>query len=199
MPVFPGDPQPEIREVITLDKDICAVQTIRFTTHIGTHMDAPSHFIANGMTVDQVPLDGLIGKAVIIDFTDKGRNERITREDLSKYDILPGARVLIRTGWDSKFISAGFYEGFPCITLEAAEYLASLNIGLLGMDTPSPSPLDDPDQAIHKVLLGSGIIVLESLKNLNLIAGDECDLIVLPLPLKGFSGSPCRAVAVIDT
>jgi kynurenine formamidase len=146
-------------------------------------------------------LDILIGKALILDLTDKGRKELITREDLTEYHsrLLPGARVLIRTGWDSKFTSDEFYEDFPCITLEAAEYLASMNISLLGMDTPSPSPLDDPDQAIHKLLLGSGIIVLESLKNLALITGDECDLIVLPLPFKGFSGSPCRAVAGIDT
>jgi kynurenine formamidase len=197
MPVFPGDPPPEINEVMTLEKDNCTVQSIRFNNHLGTHLDAPSHFIEDGMTVDQIPLETLIGNATILDFTDKGKNGLITKEDLQRHQHLlgPNSRVLIKTGWDEKFVSAAFYEDFPCLNLDAAEYLASMMIRLLGVDTPSPSPLDDPDQAIHKTLLGAGIVLLEGVKNLTLLDGDECQLIVLPLPLQKFSGAPCRVVA----
>ncbi len=198
MVVFPGDPAVEIREVMTLGKDICTVQSIRFNNHLGTHLDAPSHFIEGGMTVDQIPLETLIGDAIILNFTDKGKNGFITREDLQHHQHLlgPNCRLLIKTGWDEHFGSAAFYEDFPCLTLDAAEYLASIKISLLGVDTPSPSPLDDPGQAIHQTLLGAGIVILESVKNLTLIHRDQCQIIVLPLPLKNFSGAPCRVVVV---
>lgn len=200
MPVFPGDPPPEISEVMVLGQDMCTVQSIRFNNHIGTHLDAPSHFIEGGTTVDKIPLQSLMGKAVILDFTNKGKNDFITREELQvhQYRILPGSRVLIKTGWHVNFISVAFYEGFPCLTQEAAEYLVQLKITLLGMDTPSPSPLDDPGQTIHTTLLGAGIVILESVKNLTLIDRNQCQIIVLPLPIKGFSGSPCRVVAVLE-
>jgi len=200
MPVFPGDPPPEIREVTTLGQDICTVQSIRFNNHIGTHLDAPSHFIEGGITVDRIPLESLIGKAVILDFTNKGKKDLITKEDLHihKYHILPGSRVLIKTGWDVRFTSDAFYEHFPCLTQEAADYLVQLKIRLLGTDTPSPSPLDDPGQTIHKTLLGAGIIILESLKNLTLINRNQCQIIVLPPLIKDFSGAPCRVVALLE-
>ena len=200
MPVFPGDPPPEIREVMTLGKDICTVQSIQFNNHVGTHLDAPSHFIEGGKTLDQIPLESLIGKAVILNFTDKGKNDLITKEDLQsqKYRILSGSRLLIKTGWDVNFTSEAYYEDFPCLTQEAAEFLVSCKIGLLGMDTPSPSPLDDPGQAIHKTLLGADIVILESVKNLTSIDRDQCQIIVLPPPIKDFSGAPCRVVAVLE-
>jgi kynurenine formamidase len=198
MPVWPGDSGPEFREIRSLEQDGYAVQSIRFSNHLGTHLDAPSHIIKDGKTIDRIPLGTLIGKAVLIDFSDKGKKDRITRKDLqARGDVLrPGARVLLRTGWDKHYGSSFFFQDFPCLTLEAAQDLAQAGVALLGMDTPSPSPIDDPDQGIHKALLGAGIVLVEGLINLHLIRGNECDLIVLPPLFKGFSGSPCRAVAI---
>jgi len=200
MPVFPGDPQPELREIMTLGEDFCTVQSIRFNNHIGTHLDAPSHFIEGGMTVDQIPLETLIGKAIILDCTDKGKNDLITKKDLQHQQqrIDTGSRVLIKTGWDRNFTSPAYYESFPCLTPESAEYLVSLKIKLLGMDTPSPSPRNDSDQVIHKTLLGAGVVLVESIKNLTQIDRDDCQLIILPLPIKDFSGAPCRVVVVTE-
>lgn len=198
MPVWPGDSGPECREVKSLEEDGYALQTICFSNHLGTHLDTPSHVVKGGMTLDRIPLEILIGKAALLDFTGKGKKDRITRKDLqSRGDVLrPGARVLIRTGWDRHFGSSFFFQDFPCLTLEAAQDLAHGGVALLGLDTPSPSPIDDPDQSIHKTLLGAGIVLVEGLINLHLIRGNECDLIVLPPLFKGFSGSPCRAVAI---
>jgi arylformamidase len=198
MPVWPGDSGPEFREVNSLEQHGYAVQSIRFSNHVGTHLDAPSHVVKGGMTLDRIPLEILIGKAVLIDFPDKGKKDRITRKDLqARGDMLrEGARVLIRTGWDSHYGSPFFFRDFPCLTLEAAQDLAERGIALLGMDTPSPSPVDDPDQGIHRTLLGAGIVLLEGLANLHRLRGNECELIVLPPLFKGLSGSPCRAVAI---
>jgi len=198
MPFWPGDSGPEFREVKNLEQDGYSVQTICFSNHIGTHLDAPSHVVKVGMTLDRIPLETLIGKAVLIDFSDKGKKDRITLKDLQTHGhvLRQGARVLIRTGWDSRSGSSFFFQDFPCLTLEAAQNLAERGIALLGMDTPSPSPIDDPEQGIHKTLLGAGIVLLEGLANLHLIRGNECELIVLPPLFKGLSGSPCRAVAL---
>ncbi len=200
MPVWPGDQPPIIQESMTIEDDLCSVQTIHLSTHVGTHIDAPSHIIPDGISLDQIPLETVIGRAVILDYSHKGGKERITEEDLGSHEarLVPGSRVLLRTGWDKNDGSEIFFTDFPCMTLEAALYLASRRIILLGMDTPSPSPVADPDQMIHRVLLGAGIILLEGLKNLELVRGSECELIALPAPFKNFSGAPCRVI-VQDT
>jgi kynurenine formamidase len=199
MPVLPGDPPPEFIQRLSLDTDECAVQTLSFNNHLGTHLDAPAHFIAGGATVDQIPLQVLIGEAVVLDVTDISNRGRISRNDLA--GRLPEqsfpSRLLLRTGWDSRFSSAEYFRNFPTLTLDAAELLAENGLRLLGMDTPSPSPLDDPGQAIHKTLLGAGTVLLESAANLDRITAPTCQLMVLPLPFQGCSGSPCRAVALV--
>ena len=198
MPVWPGDQRPIIKEVMTIEKDRCSLQSIHFTTHVGTHIDAPSHIIEGGKTLDQIPLETLIGKASVLDFNHKGEKDLITKQDLKQHEdrLAPGSRVLLKTGWDSWFGSDSFFTGFPCLTLEAAQYLSTRKIILLGMDTPSSGPIDDPDQGIHNTLLGAEIILLEGLSSLNQIQGNECELIALPAPFKNFGGAPCRAVAV---
>jgi kynurenine formamidase len=200
MPVWPGDPQPEVNQPMTLAKDMCTVQSIRFNCHLGTHLDAPSHFVEGGATVHEIPLETLIGRAIILDFTDRGKNDVITFDDLKMHEqrLSPGARVLIKTGWDKNFKPGSFFEGFPCLTLEAAQCLAARKIGLLGLDTPSPSPVEDPGQAIHKTLLEAGIVIVEAIKGVTSISQGECELMVLPPMFRGFSGSPCRVVATVE-
>lgn len=199
-PMWPGETSPEIWDSKILEKDGYSVQSICFSNHVGTHLDAPSHFIKGGLTLDQIPLETLIGKAVILDLTYKREGDIITRPDLEVFQDRFGqsSRILLKTGWDCKFRIGHFFDHFPCLTLEAAQYLASTRPLLLGMDTPSPSPTGDPDEGIHKTLLGAGILHLEALRNLTLIKQDECELIVLPPLFKGFSGGPCRVVAVLE-
>jgi kynurenine formamidase len=198
MPVIPGDPAPEIRHDLTLEHDGCSVQSVRFTNHVGTHLDAPSHFVPDATAIDGISPEILVGPAVLVDFTHKGWDERIDREDLvaGLQGSATPERLFLKTGWDARFWSREYFHGFPALTLEGANYLASLGIGLLGMDTPSPSPLDDPGQSIHMALLGAGTVLLESAANLTRIPGPVFELIALPLPLESCSGSPCRALAV---
>ncbi len=200
IPMWPGEPSPELWVEKTVPRDGYSVQGVRLTNHLGTHLDTPSHLIEDGATLDQIPLEVLIGRALVLDLTHKEEGDRITRRDLEAEDAtrLRGARILLKTAWDLKFRKGHFFEGFPCLDLEAARYLATLKPLLLGMDTPSPSPVGDPGERIHKTLLGAGILHLEALKNLHRIPGNTCDLFVLPLPFKGFSGGPCRVVAVVD-
>ncbi|MBS3779751.1 MAG: cyclase family protein [Desulfovermiculus sp.] len=195
MPVWPGDRPVQVEDVMTVPKDGCSVQRIVMGNHVGTHVDAPAHFVANGQTVDTLPLQALTGPARLISVPRKER-QVIAREDLeAPLAMWQGCkRLILHTGWDIRFTSFSFYQEFPVLTFEAAEYLAGLGLYLLGMDTPSPSPIDDPGQRIHKVLLGAGTVLVESMANLSALSPGEIDVCVLPLPLGKASGSPCRAM-----
>ena len=171
-------------------------------THIGTHADAPRHFIPNGATIDQLPLDVLIGQATIADFTNCGPLQEIDVADLKQRlgDNLP-ARLILRTGWSEYFGDMKFYNEYPFLSENAARWLVEKGVRLIAMDTPSP---DNPahsrgtakDSPNHKILLGAGVVLVEYLTNLKALAGAEVQLIVMPLKLKGCDGSPARCVAI---
>ncbi len=171
-------------------------------THVGTHADAPRHFIANGATIDEVLLDVLIGPATIADFTGCGPLHEIDVADLKqRLGDNPPTRLILRTGWTEYFGDMKFYNEYPFLAETAAQWLAEKGVRLIAMDTPSP---DNPahsrgsqkDSPNHKVLLGAGIVLVEYVANLKALAGTEVDLIVMPLKLKGCDGSPARCVAI---
>jgi kynurenine formamidase len=195
MPVWPGDRPVQVNDEMTMERDGCSVQRLEMGNHVGTHIDAPSHFLPSGCTVDQISLHSFVGRARLVSLP-KEPGQTITRQDLENTQGLAGSvkRFILRTGWDVYFASPGFYVDFPVLTREASEYLASLDILLLGMDTPSPSPIDDPGQAIHKTLLGAGTVLVESLTNLHHLPAGDIDICILPMPLHGASGAPCRAI-----
>ena len=195
MPVIPGDASPEVVDTLTLERDGCSVQEIRCANHVGTHVDAPLHFIADGRSVDRIPLHKLVGSVAVLDFSSLETGRRIRWRELESAlsDAGNPDKVLIHTGWDRHFGSPQYFEDFPALDSEAAEGLAGLGIDLLGMDTPSPSPLEDPGQKIHKVLLTAEVVIVENLCGLDQL-GPLAEVFVLPLPIRGVSGAPCRAV-----
>ena len=194
MPVWPGDKTVQVVDVMTVPDDGCSAQRVDMGNHVGTHVDAPSHFMSEGQTVEELSLQAFMGSARLLSLP-KGQGEYITRGELEAAQGLRGPvkRIILRTGWDERFPGPGFFTGFPVLTSEAAEYLAGLDLLLLGMDTPSPSPIDDPGQRIHKTLLGAGVVLVESMANLHRLPAGEIDVCVLPLPLCRASGAPCRA------
>jgi arylformamidase len=171
-------------------------------THVGTHADAPRHFIPNGGTIDDVPLDILIGPATIADFTGLKPLQEITVASL-KQKLSNGVpqRLVLRTGWSDYFGSLKFYNEYPFLSEEAAQWLVDRGVRLIAMDTPSP---DNPahsrgtakDSPNHKVLLGAQVVLVEYLTNLKAITTSEVELIVLPIKLKGCDGAPVRCVAI---
>jgi arylformamidase len=171
-------------------------------THVGTHADAPRHFIPNGGTIDNVPLDVLIGPATVVDFTGCAPLQEITVASLKqKLNNQVPERLILRTGWSDYFGNLKFYNEYPFLSEEAAQWLVEQGVRLIAMDTPSPdnpahsrgTPKDSPN---HKVLLGAQVVLVEYLTNLKSITTPEVELIVLPLKLKGCDGSPVRCVAI---
>ena len=171
-------------------------------THIGTHADAPRHFIPNGTTIDEIPLELLIGPASVVDFTGCRPLQEIDVADLKQRlgEKLP-LRLILRTGWSEYFGNMKFYNEYPFLSEKAALWLTENGVRLIAMDTPSPdnpfhsrgTPKDSPN---HKVLLSSGVVLVEYLANLKALTAPEVQLIVMPLKLRDCDGSPARCVAI---
>ena len=163
-------------------------------------MDAPSHFLGDGISVDAINLEVLTGSCALLNFSHKGAGATITAEDIQEYEqLITGCRrVLLRTDWERSHDNQVYFENFPVLSVEAAHLLASYNICLLGMDTPSPGPLDATGREIHHILLTKNVVIVESLQGLSSINRTCFTFIALPLPIKGCSGSPCRAIAMVD-
>jgi len=194
---FPNDPKMALIEFGRIATHKYNITQVVMGTHQGTHLDAMFHFFDQGRTLDQMPLEWFYGPARVLRVP-KPANGEITVEDLRPYEacLQPGARVILNTGWYRHFGTQEFFEGFPSLTLEAARYLASRRIRLLGMDMPTPGK---QWLELHHILLAKEveIVVVEALANLDALP-DEFTFIGFPLNFAGRDGSPIRAVAVTE-
>ena len=171
-------------------------------THTGTHCDAPRHFVPGGKTVDMLSLDTLIGPAFVVDFSNSQPGQEV---DVADFERQLGnrrpERVVMRFDWSAHWGRMEYYTDHPFISQAAAQWLVDRGVRLLAMDTPMPdnpahgrgSELDSPN---HKILLGSGVILVEYLCNLKELRQREIELIVLPLKILEGDGSPVRCVAI---
>ena len=177
--------------------------------HTGTHMDAPLHFIPEGPAhygTDEIPLERLAGRAATIEATDLGAGDllevgRIETWEGEHGSIGAGDRVLIRYGWDRRWAvgpeGRRFLEDWPGLSGEAAEYLANKGVSLVGCDTLSiDATINDTDNPAHHTLLANEVYIVENLNNLDLLP-PFCLFLALPLKIRGGSGSPVRAVALV--
>lgn len=196
-PASPGEPPTGFIAVNTVARYGWALTQIVLSTHMGTHMDAPAHFLEAGLTIDEIPLSQALGPARVLRIP-KQRGEEISVEELNRYGsvIEPGSRILIETGWSRLIGRTEYFEGFPGLSPAAARFLAERRIALLGLDIPSPHPTEY--KIVHETLFGAGIVILEELVNLAQLPDQPFLLIALPLRLKGLDGSPLRAVAIVD-
>jgi len=195
---YPGDPDVKFKQFCTVGKEGYNVTEVSMATHSGTHIDAPAHFIDSGITIDKINLSICFGKASLIDMSHKKELEEITVEDLEPFkDIIqPGARIIFRTDWSRYFKQMKFFTKAPGISIAAAHWLVEREIALLGTDTPSLHA--KLFQEVHQIILRGGIVVIESLINLDKLNGHSFSITALPLKLQGLDGSPVRAIAIID-
>ncbi|MHB1627370.1 MAG: cyclase family protein, partial [Bacilli bacterium] len=197
-PTFAFDPKCGVIVHNTVQSIGYNITQLSMSTHQGTHMDAPFHFLDDGKTVDQLDLEKCIGDAVLIDLSHKKPKEPIDIEDFEPYidRIGRGARVVYRTDWYKEYPNMHYFSDFPYMTIDLAKWLVSREVALIGMDVPTPNPTDyDP---VHKILLGAEIVIVEGLARLGDIGRDEFFLMAAPLRIRGRDGSPIRALAIID-
>ena len=198
-PSFPGDPPLSVVAACTTSSPArCNVSVVTMGTHQGTHLDAMYHFVDDGRTLDQMPLEWFHGPARVIRIPKKER-EDITVEDFAQFErfLTPGARILFETGWQTEFGTPRYFTEFPSMTQEAARYLASRKLRLIGMDTPTPGR---DYYEVHHILLAKDVemVIVEGLANLDQLPDEEFTFIGFPLNFAGRDGSPIRAVAVVE-
>ena len=194
MPLWPGDPPFELEFVRTLaESGVTNNSRMAFSSHTGTHIDAPLHFIDGGATVDEIPPQALVGPCVLVDVGDV---DLITRRVLEDLDLAGRRRILFRTR-NSAWITERFEDGFVAFSADAAAYLVELGPMLVGIDAPSLDPRGTPGHPAHMAILGSGTIkgAIEWLALAGLETG-QYDLFCGPLRAVGAEGAPCRVLLV---
>lgn len=188
--------------------DVARHYGLMMSEHTGTHMDAPLHFIQSGPAhygTDEIPLDRLVGRAATIEATGLGSGALLEVERLRAWEeehgpIEAGDRVLLRYGWDIRWATGpegrSFLEDWPGLGEEAAGYLVEKGVSLVGCDTMAVDAAGSQKNPAHHTLLGNEVYIVENLKNLDRLP-PFCLFVALPLKIRGGSGSPVRAVALL--
>jgi kynurenine formamidase len=191
--VYPGTLKPAITDSNTIEVDGFAEKELHICSHFGTHIDAPSHIIKEGKNLDDFPLDKYIGKALLIDVQNQPSIEIDTLQKINNIADLDF--LIFRTGWEKYWHDKKYFQGFPVLSIEAARFIAGSKMKGIGIDAISPDHVGDENMEIHKILLGSDVLIVENLCNLNELPAKAFNFQCLPLKIEHADGSPVRAFA----
>ena len=188
---WPRDPKVSIQKTRLISKgNSCNVSELKFGSHCGTHIDAPYHFEENGIKIDQIPLDYLIGDVTVFNIKNK---EKIDLEDIKSLKLNNINRVVFKTINSTYWKLSEFKSDFVYLTKEAAQYLVDSSIKLVGIDYLSIEKYGNKGADTHHTLLKNGIVVIEGL-DLSEVEAGNYELIALPLKIKDCDGSPARVI-----
>jgi len=200
MPIYPGDPSPSFENFATLRNDGVNLTKLIMGSHTGTHLDAPRHFIKDGIGIDRIPPDKLIGEAYVADLSKKPIGSGITSKDIRREleeTIVKDDIVVIYTGCSEHWGDKSINRDYTYLTADAADYLVSKRVRAVGIDFLSVEKFKAPEPITHKTLLGSGIFIIESLSSaLKQFVGKRILMICMPIKLQDGDGAPARVVAV---
>jgi arylformamidase len=197
MRVFPGSPQPSFIEWSKFEIHGYSSEVMFLSTHTGTHIDAPSHFIPDSRTIDKIKVSRFVSRSILIKIPKKA-DQQITLNDIINCKIHANYTVVFATGWEKRFKNDNYMMNNPGLSLDAAEYLVSNRVNAVAIDGPSIDRGVDNNFNIHSALLSNDIPIIENLCNLEeLSTVKSFTLIVNPLKLVGASGSPVRAIALV--
>ncbi|MEO2265160.1 MAG: cyclase family protein [Nitrosopumilus sp.] len=199
IPSFPGSPKPQFISWSNLKEDGYNLELLFLSSHTGTHLDAPYHFVKNGLKINQIPLDRLIGKAILIKIK-KTKNNAITKSDIILFERKNGkipnkSSIFFSTGWQKNLQKKNYFTENPGLDISAARYIASKKTNLVGIDSPSIDLGNDESFNVHHIFSQNNILIVENLTNLKKISSKEFNFTILPLKLKDATGSPVRAIA----
>ena len=192
--VYPGNPSIEVDLQQSVARGAGAnVSFIRFGSHTGTHADAARHFFDDGQPVDRIPLERLIGRAIVVEFDDSVR--AVGAEHLRKVDIEGHTRVLLRTRNSAALLQSEFVRDYTYLAPDGADYLVGKGVELVGIDYLSIEQFHSGHHKTHRTLLEKSVVIVEGL-DLSSVPAGEYELICLPLRIEGCDGAPARAVLV---
>ena len=202
IPTFPGSPQPNFIPWENVKEDGYNLEVLFLSSHTGTHMDAPHHFLEKGAKIHEISLKKLVSEAALIQ-SRKSSGQSITKTDIQKFEKKQGkiedfSSVVFQTGWQRNLQKKYYFTKNPGLSISAAKYLASKKISLVGIDSPSIDVGTDSKFSVHQIFAKKGMLIVENLANLDKIKSSKFHLVVLPLKLKNATGSPVRAIAFIE-
>lgn len=210
-PTFDGKPGIEYEWAVEIAKSGYQLHKLTIFEHTGTHIDAPFHFSADGASVDQIEPAKLVAPLVIVDITDRAREEANTAleaTDIEAWisangDIPAGAIVALRSGWAKKVKEASFRNdangnfAFPGFGKSATDLLQTLDVAAIGVDTLSLDPGNSADFAVHNSWLPAGRYGIEGLANLEELPVKGATIVVGAPKHRGGTGGPARVLALI--
>ena len=189
MVTFPGDPPFKIKPFFQRQQgDSFDLALMSLGTHLGTHVDPPVHYLAGGATVDEIPLESLVGPALVLDM--RGRSQ-VDQQALAKAPLGDHVRVLFKTDNGPRLLEPSFHEDFVHLTEDGARYLVQKNVRLVGNDYLSIERYQNPGAPVHHILLKAGVVVVEGVDLLEVPPG-VYEIYCLPLKIKGADGAPAR-------
>jgi arylformamidase len=189
--VYPGDPPPRIEQAKAIRAgDVCNVSLLTMGSHTGTHVDAPYHFIDGAARLGDVPLDRMVGEALVVDL--RGRR-CVDATDVAAAPLRTGDILLCRTDNSERWAAAEFQRDFAYLTEDAAAVLVERGVRAVGIDYLSIEQFGSSDFPVHHRLLGAGVFVIEGL-DLRGVEVGRYTLVCLPLKFGDLDGAPARAV-----
>ena len=196
MPAYPGTASAGIVNYRTVPADGYAEKQLHLHTHTGTHVDSPAHLISAGITLDLLPPEKFMGKALLLNCSGL---KVIDLQFLKSYQdrISKCEFVILATGWSEYWGHEKYFRDFPLLTPEAAQLLSAFNLKGVGVDSSSVDAVDSEAFPIHKILLSKNILIIENLTDLNRLKTDEFTFYCFPLKIKQADGSPVRAVGIV--
>ncbi|HFE63867.1 MAG TPA: cyclase family protein [Caldithrix sp.] len=193
LPVWPGDPISEISRAASIEAgEKINLSRINASLHWGTHIDAPYHLNAEGWTIDQIPVEILIGAAKVVEIPGTAK---ITADHLRGKNLKGVERVLFKTRnsqfWNEELLH--FHRDFTAFSTDAAHFLLENGCRLIGIDYLSIDLFEAEDLPVHKILYARNVVAIEGLDLRKVPAGDY-QLLCLPLKIPGGDGAPAKVL-----
>ena len=202
IPTFPGSPQPIFIQWENIKDDGYNLELLFLSSHTGTHLDAPYHFLEKGKKIHEISLKRLIINAILIKIR-KRRDQAITKTDIQKFEKKYGkipneSTIVFWTGWQKMIKNDSYFVNNPGLSVTAAKYLISKKTNLVGIDSPSIDLGKEKRFLVHHLFAKNDVLIVENLANLDKIKSWKFQLAVLPMKLENATGAPVRAVGIID-
>ncbi|WP_459502113.1 cyclase family protein [Bacillus sp. C1] len=196
MSQFPGTPPIHLESITSVEEAGFQVTDFHSIVHVGTHCDAPAHFISGASTIEQLPLNQFVGEAILIDVTHV-QERKLPKEVLHDAGIKEGDIVIFHSNLSNKWNTAAYEKEAFYLSEELAEELVRLKVKAVGLDFISPDEVTTETSPIHHILLGNNIYLIENLTNLAAIETKRFFFSAAPLKIKNSDGAFARAFAVI--
>jgi kynurenine formamidase len=211
MPYWPGEGYGAFRyaAINVLERHGKAAGVFEMPEHMGTHVDAPTHFVASPESIDRIPVERLVREAVVLDITARAATDAGSLLELhdideweSRHGRVPhGCVALVCAGWAARWADADAFRNgmrFPAVSVEGAQALLERGVVGIGVDTLSADNVEAPDSPVHRLVHGAGAYILENLANLDQLPPRGAFVVIAPLPISGGTGAPARVLAFCE-